>query len=84
MDVPPAEAAMDLEGMPLLEDGGPEESREEYSADIPPIGKPLAQPWVRFKAQVRQDEVQHWATIFTWFWATHLSWEERQRRKDDK
>ena len=60
MAVPPAKATMNLEGMPELEDGGPEESIEEYLADVPPIREPLAQPWVRFKAQVCQNEFQHW------------------------
>ena len=74
VDVPPAEAMMDLEGMPQLEDGGSEESREEYLVDVPLIEEPLAQPWVRFEAQILQDEVQHWAAMFTWFQAMHLCW----------
>ena len=76
MDVPPAEAVMDLRGIPLLKDGESEEDREESSADIPLIEEPLAQPWVMFEAQIHQDEVQHWAAMFMWFWAIHLCWEE--------
>ena len=83
MDVLPVEAMMDPRGMPQLEDGRSEESREEYLADIPLIEEPLAQPLVRFEAQIHQDEVQHWATMFTWFRAMHLSWEESQRRGDE-
>ena len=81
---PLAEATLDLEGMPELEDAGPEESIEEYLANAPPIGESLAQPWVQFEAQVRQDEVQYWAAMFTWFRVMHLSWEESRRRKGDE
>ena len=59
VDVPPIEAVMDLESMPQLQDGGSKESREEYLANVPPMKEPLAQPWVRFEAQICQDEVQH-------------------------
>ena len=82
VDVPPAEAVMDLEGMPQLEDGGSKENREEYLADVPQIEEPLAHPWVRFEAQIRQDD--HWATMFTCFRAMHLHWEENRRRRGDE
>ena len=84
MAIPPAEVTLDLEGMPGLEDTGSEESMEEYSANVPPIGEAPTQPWVWFEAQVCQDEVQYWAAMFTWFRVMHLSWEESRRRKGDE
>ena len=67
MDVPPAEAGMSLGDLPPLEDGRLKEDGEESMTDIPWIEEPLAQPWVMFEAQICQDEVQHWAAMFTWF-----------------
>ena len=81
MNVPPAKTGMDLRGLPPLDDGRSREDREESLADIPWIEEPLAQPWVRFEAQIRQDEVQHWAAMFMWFWAMHLQWEENRRKR---
>ena len=81
---PMAVATIDVEGMPELEDAGPEESIEEYLADTPLIWESLAQPLVWFEAQVCQDEVQYWAAMFTWFRVMHLSWEESRRRKGDE
>ena len=43
--IPPAEAMIDLEGMPELGDDGSKECIEEYSADVPLIGESLAQLW---------------------------------------
>ena len=73
---PLAKGTLDLEDMPEPEDAGPEESMEESLADVPLTGGTPAQPWVCFKAQVCQDEVQYWAAMFTWFRFMHLSWEE--------
>ena len=75
MDVRPAKTGMNPGDLPLLEDGGFEEDGEESLADIPWIEEPLTQPWVMFEAQICQDKVQHWATMFTWFWAMHLQQE---------
>ena len=61
-----------------------EEDKEGSLADIPWIEETLTQPWVRFEAQICQDEVQHWATMFTWFRAMHLQWEENQRKRGDE
>ena len=83
-DVPPAEAGMSPGDLPLLEDGRFKEDKEESLADIPWIEEPLAQPWFMFEAQIRQDKVQHWATMFTWFQAMHLRWEENRRKRHDE
>ena len=51
---------LDYEGMPDLEDGsfkGP--TGEEPQVDNPSVEEPPALPWVCFKAQVHQDEVQY-------------------------
>ena len=80
MDVPPVEAEANPEGLPLQED----DQIEEDLADIPWIEEPLTQPWVMFEAQVHQDEVQYWATMFTWFQALHHQWERNQRERDDE
>ena len=84
MNVTPAKTGMDLRDLPPLEDGRFKEGKEESLADIPWIEEPLSQPWVRFEAQICQDEVQHWATMFTWFRAMHLQWEENQRKRGDE
>ena len=75
---------VDPSGMPQLEDGRSKESREEYSTDVLLIEEPLTQPWVRFEAQIHQDEVQHWATMFMWFLAMHLRWEENRGKRSDE
>ena len=60
------------------------EDGEESLANIPWVEEPLTQPWVTFEAQVCQGEVQHWATMFTWFRALHHQWEKNQRERDDE
>ena len=76
MAIPLAEGTLDLEGMPKLEDAGPEESMEDSMADALLTRGTPTQPWVHFEAQVHQDEVQYGAAMFTWFQFMHLSWEE--------
>ena len=82
MDVPVARAEENPEGQPLREDDQVVEDEEESLADIPWIEGHLAQPWVTFEAQVNQDEVQHWATMFAWFQALQQQWERNWREKD--
>ena len=84
MDVPPAEAEVNPEDLPLQEDDRTKEDKEETLADIPWIEEPLTQPWVTFEAQVCQDEVQHWAAMFTWFQALHRQWERNRKERDDE
>ena len=54
---------------------------EEPQADNPSAEVCPAMPWVRFEAQVCQDEVQYLAAMFMWFHNMYYSWEER--KKDD-
>ena len=49
MNVPPAKTRMDLRGLPLLEDGGSKEDREESLADIPLLRNPLLNPGLGLK-----------------------------------
>ena len=82
--MPDQEGTLDFEGMPGLEDVSSEEIMgEEPPVDIPLTEGPPALPWVHFKAQICQDEIQYWVAMFTWFRYMHPSWEESQRKKDD-
>ena len=80
--VPVAPSIPVKEEMPDLKDASLEEPLEEE----PQVDNPLtevcpAMPWVCFKAQVCQDEVQFLAAMFMWFCHMYYSWEER--KKDD-
>ena len=66
--MPNQEGTLDFEGMPDLEDMGSEEIiGEEPPVDVPSTEGPPALPWIHFKAQIHQDEIQYWAAMFTWF-----------------
>ena len=84
MGAPPVGAELSPESPSQWEDDRIEADGEESLVDIPWIEEPLAQPWVTFEAQVHQDEVQHWAAMFTWFWALHHQWESNQRERSDE
>ena len=84
MDVPPVRAELSPESPSQREDDQIKVDGEESLADIPWIEEPLTQPWVTFKAQVHQDEVQYWAAMFTWFQALHHQWERNQRERSDE
>ena len=74
----------DFEGMPDLEDVSSKEiTGEEPSMNVPLTEGPPALPWVCFKAQVHQNEIQYWDVMFTWFQYMHLSWEESWKKRDD-
>ena len=65
--MPGQEGTLDFEGMPDLEDAGSEITGEEPPVDVPLTEGPPALPWVHFKAQIHQDEIQYWVAMFTWF-----------------
>ena len=56
---------LDFKGMPDLEDRSSKGTMgEEPSVNTPLAGGLPALPWVCFKSQIHQDEIQYWVVMF--------------------